>query len=123
MDRPVKTQVTTLFHNTLCSRPECYSNCHKQCKLGFSLDPNTFKPCGAMTDGRCKKCRHPAINHRHYSSTWEETMDTQVVVDKDAQRKFYAASKDRCTYQQALTEVEAAIKDLDSEIEHLSHSH
>jgi uncharacterized protein (DUF3084 family) len=46
-------------------------------------------------------------------------MDTQVIVDEDAKRKFHAASRDKSRYQGALKKVEAAIKDLDDQIEHL----
>lgn len=119
MKRPVKSQVTTPSHNTLCSWPDCYSNCHIECKLNFSLDPEIFKGCAAMVNECCKKCRHPAIDHRHFNSIWEDTLDTQVVVDEDAKRKFHAASKDKNRYQGALTKIEAATRDLDSQIENL----
>lgn len=119
MKRPVKTQVTTPSHNTLCSRPDCYSNCHIQCQLDFSLDPEIFKDCAAMDNERCNKCEHPASDHRHFNSIWEDTIDTQVIVDENAKQKFHAASKDKNKYQCALIGIQIAIRNLDSQIESL----
>jgi len=119
MNRPVKAQATTSTHNTLCSRPDCYSNCHVNCSLSFSLDPEIFEGCSIMKDGYCKKCKHSAIDHRHFNSLWEDTNDTQVVVDEDAKQKFQAASRDKTRYQGALKEVEMSIKVLDVQIETL----
>jgi hypothetical protein len=120
MNRPVKKQVHTLSHNTLCSRPACYSNCHINCKLDFSLDPDIFRYCVAMGDGnQCHECKHPSMDHRHYNSIWEDVIDTQIIVDKDAKQKFHAASQDKSRYRDALQKVEASIKDLDGQLESL----
>jgi hypothetical protein len=119
MRRPVKTQVTTSSHNTLCSRPDCYSNCHINCKLSFSLDPEIFKGCAAMEDDNCNECGHPAIDHRHFNSLWEDMNDTQTVVDVDAKQKFWAASQDKSRYQDALKKVQESIKDLGGQIDGL----
>lgn len=119
MNRPLKIQVTTSSHNTLCSRPDCYSNCHTNCSLFFSLDPDIFEGCSVMKNAYCNACEHPATDHRHFNSLWEDATDTQVVVDEDAKQKFHAASRDKSRYQDALKKIEASIRDLDGQIESL----
>lgn len=49
----------------------------------------------------------------------KDTVDSQVIADKDAKQKFQAASRDKSRYQGALKKVQAAIEDLDSQIGHL----
>jgi len=72
-----------------------------------------------MANGYCNKCRHPAIDHRHFNSIWEDSNNTQHIVDEDAKQKFHAASQDQSRYQDALSQVESSIEDLDGQIKKL----
>ncbi|KAF8889502.1 hypothetical protein CPB85DRAFT_1484946 [Mucidula mucida] len=69
ISRPVWSQKETPRHNTLCTAPGCYSNCHEPCKPDFSLDPKVMYACGAMKHGRkCKHCTHAPEQHRRCGS-------------------------------------------------------
>ena len=56
-------------YNTLCDHPGCYSNCHLQCKLPHSYDPEVFKNCACMVEssqpGVCAICKHNYVTHYH----------------------------------------------------------
>ncbi|CCM05506.1 uncharacterized protein FIBRA_07729 [Fibroporia radiculosa] len=59
----VYRQVGTPYHNTLCTTPECYHNCHERCGLPFSLEAEGIRECSAFSCGQ-----------------WELTEDKHVVV-------------------------------------------
>lgn len=119
MTRSIKVKTKTTYHNTLCSQQNCYSNCDINCTLSFTLNPEPLKHCTVMWDGSCTKCHHPAIDHRHYNEIWEEKTESDVIVDNEAKRKFCLASQDKRTYEDALAQVQVAIKSLNEKIDHL----
>ncbi|KAF8320491.1 hypothetical protein DL93DRAFT_2052832, partial [Clavulina sp. PMI_390] len=81
------------FHNTLCSEMGCYSNCHKECKLPFSLNPNRMKRCKSMKGDTCLHCNHSIMRHSHYRVLWEQVPDAQVTVDKEMMKKWQNAKE------------------------------
>ncbi|KAK7458148.1 hypothetical protein VKT23_010056 [Stygiomarasmius scandens] len=97
--RKVKVQKATQNHNTLCSVPECYSNCHIHCYLNFTLDPAGLRGCTAMqpTEETCNVsgCGHPRDRHRHYNVIWEDEEQTQNIVDEDMKKKFMNAKSEK----------------------------
>jgi len=115
MNRPVKTQITTSSHNTLCLLPDCYSNCHIKCSLAFSLDPEIFNSCSIMADGCCSKCKHLAVDHHHTNSLWEDMDDTQV---EDVNRNIEVTEHDKSRYRSAL-KARASVKRIGGQIEDL----
>ena len=88
---PVWKQQDTTTHNTLCSQASCYSNCHVNCQLQFSLDPMGLEGCVAMTDGTCHMCNHSLLDHRHHNVKWEKGIDKQVTVDQDMKQRWEVA--------------------------------
>jgi hypothetical protein len=125
MNRTIKVQTDTTHHNTLCGHPNCYSNCHVDCSLSFSLDPANLRGCAAFGCSahlpKCRRCHHPVADHHHYHSIWEDKVDTQVTVDEGAKKKFEDASNDKSKYQNAVQNVEKAINDLDDEIANITY--
>ncbi|CCO35030.1 hypothetical protein BN14_09143 [Rhizoctonia solani AG-1 IB] len=74
-------------HHTLCIASNCYSNCHSECFVPFSLDPavigrycaafrypfddaqrTTMKNDDCYKSRHCNHCPHEAWEHRHYTS-------------------------------------------------------
>ena len=94
--KQVRVQENTSQHNTLCSYPGCYSNCHESCSLIFTLDPSGLSFCATMRNHMCTKCGHGRSSHKHYNSIWKLVDDRQVVVDTEAKNKFISA-KDQKT--------------------------
>ncbi|KAF8333284.1 hypothetical protein F5887DRAFT_893774 [Amanita rubescens] len=111
-------QENTSRHNTLCSQPGCYSNCHVECNLGFSLNPETFKGCAAMDGGTtCRQCRHSYNTHRHYNSLWKMKDHTQKDVDHDAEAKYNKAKREKNSHETMIVDLDKVIRDLDMELE------
>jgi hypothetical protein len=124
MKRPTHVQTDTPQQtNTLCSHPQCYSNCHIRCALPFAVDPNELRQCASMRgtgdNKTCYQCKHLAIDHRHFHVKWEEKVDSEVIVDEDAKNKFHSAVQGDMKYEALLKQVETAIRDLDSEIQNM----
>ncbi|KAG7090681.1 hypothetical protein E1B28_009779 [Marasmius oreades] len=84
------------YHSTLCSVPDCYSNCHEHCGLNFSLDPYQLGECAAMDlkGVVCTVCGHERDHHRHYNSLWNEVEEDERVVDRDAEKKYKEAESE-----------------------------
>ncbi|PFH47861.1 hypothetical protein AMATHDRAFT_76995 [Amanita thiersii Skay4041] len=80
----------TPSHNTLCSHPDCYSNCHISCGLEFTLAPAALRGCLAMSGETCKQCGHSYLDHRHYNVEWQQEDDVQKSVDTLARRNCLA---------------------------------
>lgn len=111
-------QETTSTHNTLCSQPNCYSNCHERCNLDFSLNADTFLQCAAMGGGTtCLKCRHSYSSHRHYNSLWKRKDHSQENVDRDAEDKYNKAKKEKNNHETMIVDLDQVILDLDLELE------
>ena len=94
---PFKIQSSTDRHNTLCTYPDCYSNCHVPCCLKFALDPKVLTSCvisDELEPPSCKVCRHPVADHRHYNSIWKTENKIETIIDKQAEKKYKAAAKD-----------------------------
>lgn len=92
--------VDTKQHNTLCDYPGCYSNCHIECALNFSVNPDNLATCVAFGVSRrlpnCSRqnCGHPIAHHRHYNSVWKLVEDKQVTVDTVAKKKYENAKEE-----------------------------
>src|ERR1700760_4976362 len=83
-------------HNALCVKPECYSNCHIDCYLKFSLDPENLLYCEVMDDDDdCKKCGHSYLDHRHFKSLWKQEDRTEICGDERFEQKFLQAEGER----------------------------
>ncbi|PFH47907.1 hypothetical protein AMATHDRAFT_49934 [Amanita thiersii Skay4041] len=111
-------QSPTSGHNTLCSRPNCYSNCHRSCALNFTLDPSGLLGCAAITDGRCR-CGHSYLDHRHYNVEWTQKAETQTRVDANAERKYKDAEGNKAKQEQLKIAVDREISRLDKELDNL----
>ncbi|CEL61540.1 hypothetical protein RSOLAG1IB_12473 [Rhizoctonia solani AG-1 IB] len=74
-------------HHTLCIASDCYSNCHVNCLVPFTLDPikigrfclafmysvddarrTNTESDDAAKSRRCNHCSHAAWEHRHYKN-------------------------------------------------------
>jgi hypothetical protein len=108
---------TPQTHNTLCVKPECYSNCHVDCYLEFSLEPENLLYCEIMDDDEeCKKCGHSYQDHRHFKSLWKQENKTEVVIDERYKQKFLEAKVGEGKLKDMKIELERAIKDLDQDL-------
>jgi hypothetical protein len=67
-----------------------------------------------MQDHSCAKCHHPVADHRRYDWIWEENVDSV-----DAKQKYDSACRDITNSENALHEVERAIRNLEAQIEAL----
>lgn len=113
----VWTQERTSSHNTLCSEPNCYSNCHVQCSLKFSLDPEKFLGCNAMDGGRtCRECNHAYDSHRHYNSLWKLEDHRQENIDHKAEEKYNKAKREKNGRETMIVDLDKVISRLDSEL-------
>ncbi|KAF8833638.1 hypothetical protein BDN67DRAFT_976509 [Paxillus ammoniavirescens] len=110
----VYKQTKTTTHNTLCSKPQCYSNCHKECRLAFSLDPDDLHKCKAFEKAeKCSQCKHSYKYHRHYNSKWELKEDKQVTVDRAAKAKYHNAVDEKEQQMLGMKELKATIANMD----------
>lgn len=115
--KQIWVQSPTQRHNTVCSLPNCYSNCHIACGLGFTLEPKDLLPCTAMRGVSCKECGHSHLDHRHYNSQWKQEDHTQTTVDKDAETKYRAAERNNTLQERMLADLKSAIASLDVDME------
>ena len=116
--KQVWVQSPTLRHNTVCSVPDCYSNCHVPCDLGFTLEPKGLLQCMAMRNGdTCQHCSHSYLDHRHYNSQWKQEDDTQTTIDKDAEKKYKEAARNSTLQQKMLADLKSAVASLDVDME------
>lgn len=122
-------QASTTYHNTLCSVPGCYSNCHKLCRINFTRDPSRLTRCSAMDKRgvKCKECGHKTSYHRHYDSVWKVVEEDKRVVDKKAEKKHREAmdEKDRADAmkrraQKAIDELTRDVADALTKLERLA---
>ncbi|KIJ11930.1 hypothetical protein PAXINDRAFT_171543 [Paxillus involutus ATCC 200175] len=110
----VYKQTQTKAHNTLCSQPQCYSNCHKECTLAFSLDPDHLHKCKAFGKAeKCTQCKHSYKYHRHYNAKWELKDDKQVTVDRAAKAKYHNAVDEKEKQMLGMKELKANIDNMD----------
>ena len=116
--KQVWVQSPTQRHNTVCSLPDCYSNCHISCSLGFTLEPKDLLACAAMAGYEsCQKCGHSYLDHRHYNSQWKQEDDTQTTIDKDAEKKHREAERNNTLQERMLADLKSAIVSLDVDME------
>ena len=105
-------------HNTLCSAPNCYGNCHVECNLQFSTDPEKFLNCAAILGGEvCRVCEHKYDTHRHYNELWKQEDHTQLQIDHEAERKFNAAKQDNVQKEAMLANMDQAIRGYESNMQ------
>ena len=110
-------QEKTSSHNTLCSEPDCYSNCHIECGLKFSLDSEIFLRCKAMDGKTCLKCNHSYNSHRHYNSLWKLEDHKQESIDHDAEQKYKRAMREKNNRETLIVDLDKVISGLDSELD------
>ncbi|CAD7967880.1 unnamed protein product [Amoebophrya sp. A120] len=94
----------TASHNTLCNYPGCHCNCHLNCTLCKSFDPEVFRGCAAMchpcTDSghgftrkdHCAECGHAYSYHYHNEVKWEEKEKTIHRLNDTKKKAFDQAS-------------------------------
>jgi DNA-directed RNA polymerase subunit L len=119
VENPVWTQQPTTEHNALCNRTKCYNNCHEDCWLDFSLDPTGLKGC-IMMDGEtetCLQCDHPLQDHQHYRVKWVETVDKQVAVNPEMQKRWENAKDDKEKNEVLLASYEEALNGCNQHID------
>ncbi|PBK99273.1 hypothetical protein ARMGADRAFT_496405 [Armillaria gallica] len=93
-NREERYQESTDRHNTVCTVPDCYSNCHIGCFLDFTLDPDDLRHCISMSESggvRCRECKHGRGSHRHYNSIWAIKEISELKVNQEAKAKFESA--------------------------------
>ena len=111
-------QERTSSHNTLCSEPDCYSNCHVQCGLKFSLDPEQLLSCSAIKGGEsCRECNHSYDSHRHYNSIWKLEDHRQENIDHKAEEKYNKAKREKNDRETMIVNLDKVISGLNSELE------
>jgi len=118
VEHPVWKQNPTTDHNTLCNQTNCYSTCHEDCALDFTLDPTGLKGCVAMYGEKCRMCGHALQDHQHYRVKWVEALDEQVVVNPDMKKQWENARGDKeknevplASYKEALNGCNRRIDD------------
>jgi len=105
-------------HNSLCLKPECYSNCHIDCFLEYSLEPENLLYCEVMEDDdNCKKCGHSYQDHRHCKYLWKQETKTEVVLDEQYKQKFLEAKAGEGRLREMRVGLERAIKGLDESLD------
>ncbi|KAJ3714039.1 hypothetical protein C8R42DRAFT_726546 [Lentinula raphanica] len=116
---------TAPVHNTLCISGQCFSNCHTNCTVGFTMDRETLArlcasfdetPGVALLDRICKDCGHPAKDHQHYQARWAKKIKTDTIIDPEIKARYDAAKtesgKITILMEQAQKEIDALEKDI-----------
>ncbi|EDR04943.1 uncharacterized protein LACBIDRAFT_303842 [Laccaria bicolor S238N-H82] len=81
------------YHSTICVHPQCYSNCHIQCHVEFTLDPMKLIHCMAFpSEGACQFCNHSVQAHQHYNALWSEKHETEEYVDAPSEQRYDEAT-------------------------------
>lgn len=96
--RQVWKQVNTSKKNTICSEPDCYSNCHLSCKMPFSFERYRMKLCsvfGYGTSTLCKVCSHHFQSHNHLRAGWSLESEDGTDIDPDARMRFESAHSEQ----------------------------
>ncbi|KAG8809632.1 hypothetical protein FRC17_003355 [Serendipita sp. 399] len=88
VNMPIWKQQNTTEHNILCTQTACYTKCHENCSLGFSMKSEDLTNCVSMENRTCRVCKHSLDDHRHFRYKWAEEVDTQVSVDEDMKRNW-----------------------------------
>jgi len=117
--KPIKVQSSTDRHNTLCSYPDCYSNCHVPCQLNFALDPKDLVRCYISKGDNpteCRECGHPVADHRHYNSIWKTEHHSETVTDRNAKKKYLEATEDNAMEKMAVKGLQSAIETMKQDI-------
>ena len=83
--------VKTDRHNTLCGAKDCYSNCHISCSLTKSFEKSTFRGCGSMRGGTCRKCGHSHDLHYHNEVIFKLVTEEIEMIDHETRQQFEAA--------------------------------
>ncbi len=82
---PVWKLQNSSTNNMICGQAKCYSNCEIDYQSNIPLDlKGRFK-------GKCNKCNHSLWDHHRCRSTWENVIDTQVLLDQGVKRQWAAA--------------------------------
>ncbi|TFK49482.1 hypothetical protein OE88DRAFT_430304 [Heliocybe sulcata] len=83
---------STEKHNTLCVVGGCYSNCHLECQLDFTLERHELVGCAAFQmQDVCWICSHKVLDHQHYRSQWVQRMRQEEITDEAAKARFEGA--------------------------------
>eukprot|EP00731_Ephydatia_muelleri_P017237 Em0010g335a len=81
-------------HNTICSAPNCNSNCHISCRLSKTLGKENLRSCTCIDKGndyKCKECGHSYLDHFHSESIFEIREEENIFTDEERKRKFEEA--------------------------------
>jgi hypothetical protein len=128
-EKPIWILEPATTHCIICPNIGCYTNCYEDGKgphlngLLEDISPLVFF---VVTHEMCPVCNHPISDHLHSHLKWEETIDTQVVIDPDMQAKWENAKNDKerkeillSSYQQALDGFNQRIDDGTKELAEL----
>lgn len=80
------------FHSTICGEPQCYSNCHKNCTVPYTVDPKNLSGCASFLDSdgkhldHCIDCKHHMDKHRHYNSIWVHQVEKKKIINSGTQK-------------------------------------
>lgn len=124
MQRDTHVQKNTSYHNTLCTVPQCFSNCHQHCQLEFLLDcVEIHRRCTAFCDGdefgrleNCNVCNHSWQDHRHFHAEWDVEQQNETTVDDEAKQKFTAAQSQAGMITSQKQQIEQAIQRFEEEV-------
>ncbi|KIK01744.1 hypothetical protein K443DRAFT_678156 [Laccaria amethystina LaAM-08-1] len=111
------------YHSTICSEPQCYSNCHVPCSLTFSIDPKGLRGCAAFWDSKnhfdyCRRsgCGHHMNKHRHYNSTWFHLEEKDMITDEKTKKRHEEATELLKNKEISIADVQKVIENTGKEM-------
>ena len=81
----------TDYHNTICSAPHCFSNCHEHCSLPPIIETYKFKNCACIDGDHCTKCGHHYSMHKHLYYRYVDVEHTWWETYPEKERRFREA--------------------------------
>lgn len=112
----VWVQESTPWHNVLCTLSNCYSNCHIDCRMRFTLDPRDLLRCSAMSGRSCVECGHHYSAHRHYHYIWEQEERHEEKIDRTAERRYHEARRNKAQDERSIANLERNIQRLNASL-------
>ncbi|KAM6499734.1 hypothetical protein JOM56_005242 [Amanita muscaria] len=144
VNEQVWTQCPTPEANTMCLRPECYSNCpinrpeleksHRSKASTWEKNWDQHIPIAVRRPAawvvsayfvihnslllpNCPHCRHPYHLHTHDHMEWQQKDHQRIVINQDAEKKYNAAMNENEKQEALKANVQETINDLNEEIE------
>ncbi|KAJ7226853.1 hypothetical protein GGX14DRAFT_530807 [Mycena pura] len=112
-------RVDSETHNTLCSESGCYSNCHEECALDFTLDPVGIKMCWVIDDDTetCSVCNHSFSKHSHYRALWKQVPESQITIDEDMKQTWEQAKGEQEQNELILAQMQQTLNELSKSVD------